>query len=180
MARSAASTVEGYLAELPADRRAALEKVRAVIRKRLPPGYEESVGWGMISYGIPLSRYPDTYNGQPLCVAAIASQKSHMAVYLMSVYGDPELERWFADAYAKSGKKLDMGKSCVRFTRVEDLALDVIGQTIARVGVDDFIARYEAARAKPARKAPATKPAAKKSPAKKPVKKPAARRSAMP
>ena len=182
MVGSAATTVKDYLASLPPDRRAALEKVRSVIRKNLPRGYEEGVGWGMICYSIPLKRYPDTYNGQPLGIAALASQKNHMAVYLMGVYGDPQVERWFVDAYRKSGKTLDMGKSCVRFTRVEDLPLDVIGKTIAKVSVEDFIAHYEATRGKkkvrvrkPAPKAVSTP--ARKTPAKRAVTKTARARA---
>jgi hypothetical protein len=144
--QSNAATVKAYLDSLPDDRRAALAKVRAVIRKNLPAGFAESMQFGMIGYGVPLSRYPDTYNGAPLCLAALASQKNFMTLYLMSVYGDPATERWFKDAYAKSGKKLDMGKSCVHFKRVEDLPIEVIGEAIARTSVDEFIARYEASR----------------------------------
>ena len=144
--QSSAPTVKAYLESLPDDRRAALSKVRSVIKKNLPAGFKEGMLFGMIGYQIPLSRYPETYNGQPLCVAGLASQKTGMSLYLMSVYGDRELERWFKDAYAKAGKKLDMGKSCVRFKRLEDLPLEVIGATIARVSVDGFIATYEKSR----------------------------------
>ena len=146
-----------YLDGLPPDRRAAISKVRAVIRKHLPRGYQEGIGWGMLWYSIPLARYPDTHNGQPLGIAALGSQKNYMAIYLMGVYSDPEVARWFADAYRKSGKTLDMGKSCVRFRKVDDLPLDVIAKTIARVSVEDFIAQYEATRGK--KKTPSRKPA---------------------
>ncbi|HEU0036736.1 MAG TPA: DUF1801 domain-containing protein [Kofleriaceae bacterium] len=142
----AATTVASYLAALPADRKAAIARVRETINANLPDGYEEGIQYGMISWYVPLSRYPDTYNGQPLALASLASQKSHMALYLISVYGDPELARWFRQAFADAGKKLDMGKSCVRFKTLDALALDVIGETIAKVSVDDFIARQEAIR----------------------------------
>lgn len=163
MVSSTETSVEGYLASLPADRRDAIEAVRRVVRESLPTGYEEAMQYGMIGYGVPLSRYPDTYNGLPLTIAALASQKQHMALYLHCVYAEPELSRWFEARYRETGKKLDMGKSCLRFKRLDDLPLDVIGETIARVPVDDLIASYERARA-----APPKKPAAKKkAPAKK-------------
>ena len=148
MVKSGAATVEAYLAELPAERREAVETVRRTILANLPDGYEEQMSFGMIGYVVPLSRYPDTYNKQPLALAALASQKRHMAVYLNNVYGDPATLEWFTAAYAASGKRLDMGKSCVRFKRLADLPLDVIGETIARTSLDDFIAFYESARSK--------------------------------
>lgn len=163
--RAQETTVEAYLAALPAGRRAAIAKVRDAIRAKLPPGFEEGMQYGMISYHVPLSRYPDTYNGQPLGLAALASQKQHMAVYLMAVYSDPALETWFVDRYRASGKKLDMGKSCVRFKELEDLPLDVIGETLAKVSVDRLIATHEAARA--GAKTPTKKPSSKKATAKK-------------
>jgi uncharacterized protein YdhG (YjbR/CyaY superfamily) len=141
-------TVAEYLAALPADRRAALTAIRAAIRKKLPKGYEEGIQYGMIGYYIPLSRYPDTYNGAPLLVAALASQKNHMAVYLQCVYGDSKLRTWFEKAFRDAGKKLDMGKSCVRFRRLDDVPTDVIAEAISRVGVDDYIAIYEKSRRK--------------------------------
>jgi len=153
---SSAASVEQYLASLPADRRDAIARVREVVNANLPAGYEEGIQFGMIGWYVPLARYPQTYNGQPLGVAALASQKNHMALYLMSVYGDPALETWFRKAFAAAGKKLDMGKSCVRFKQLDALPLAVIGETIAKVPVDAFLARYEAvmgARAKPAAKA---------------------------
>ena len=148
MGQGMASSAEEMIAALPPDRAAAIARVREVILANLPPGYRESVRSGMIGYGIPLERYPDTYNGQPLAYAALANQKNHMALYLMSVYGSPDEERWFRARYAATGKKLDMGKACVRFKRVEDLPLDLIGETIARTPVDRYIAGYEAARRK--------------------------------
>lgn len=128
---------------MPPDRAKAILEVRKVIRQNLPRGYKEGMLWGVIGYHVPLSRYPDTYNGQPLLYAGLASQKNYMAVYLTSVYSDKETEKWFREKYKKSGKKLDMGKSCLRFRRVEDLPLDVIGAAIAKLSVDQFIERIE-------------------------------------
>ena len=148
MATSRATTVENYLEELPAERRAVISAVRDAIRKKLPKGYREAMNWGMISYEIPLEVYADTYNGQPLLYAALAAQKNNYAVYLTSLYQDPADEKRFRDEFAKAGKKLDMGKSCVRFKRLEDLPLDVIGRAIAATPPEKFIARYESSRKK--------------------------------
>lgn len=145
--RSEATTVDQYLAELPDDRRAALEEVREVILANLPEGYQESMNWGMISYEIPLERYPDTYNKKPLGYAGLASQKNHMAVYLMNIYSSEETATTFEEQYRATGKRYDVGKSCVRFRRIDDLPLDLIGSTIAATSVDQCIATYEAARA---------------------------------
>lgn len=148
MASSKATTVSAYLAELPPDRRKAIAAVRAVIRKHLPEGYKESMGYGMICYSVPLARYPGTYNGQPLCYAALAAQKGYCSVYLMGVYGDTAQAKAFRAGFAKAGKKLDMGKSCVRFKTADDLPLDVIGEAIAATPVEAFIATYEKGRRK--------------------------------
>lgn len=148
MVSSKAMTVDAYLATLADDRREAIAKVREVILARLPAGYEEGMQYGMIGYYVPLARFPDTYNGQPLGVAALASQKQYMSLYLNAVYGDPEVEAWFVERYRASGKKLDMGKSCVRFKTLADLPLELIGETIARVPVEQLLARYEAVRGK--------------------------------
>ena len=146
MASTSAETVEAYLDELPPDRRAVISTVRDTIRKQLPEGYRETMSWGMITYEVPLERYPDTYNGQPLMYAALAAQKNHYAVYLTGLYQDPEDEKRFRAEFAKAGRKLDMGKSCVRFRKLEDLPLDVIGRTIASTPPEKFIKRYEASR----------------------------------
>ena len=146
MARSEAKTVEEYLDELTDDRRETVEAVRDVVNSNLPDGYEETVQFGMISYVVPLDRYPKTYNRQALQYAALASQKNYVSLYLMNVYGNEETERWFVDRYRASGKRLDMGKACVRFKSIDDLPLDLIGETIARTPVDDFIDLYETAR----------------------------------
>jgi hypothetical protein len=144
--RSDATVVEDYLDELPPDRHDAICAVRDVINENLPEGYAESMSSGMIGWGIPLEDYPDTYNGQPLGIAALASQKNHMALYLMGIYADQGLEDWFRQQYAERGLKLDMGRSCVRFKRLEDVPLDVIGEVIRRVAPERFIALYEASR----------------------------------
>ena len=147
MVTSNATSPEEMIAALPPDRRDAIAKVREVIRANLPAGYEEGMQFGMIGWYVPLERYPDTYNKQPLGLAALASQKNYMALYLNTVYGDPETERWFRERFAASGKKLDMGKSCVRFKKLDDLPLDVIAETIARTPVDKYIEGYESVRA---------------------------------
>jgi uncharacterized protein YdhG (YjbR/CyaY superfamily) len=145
--QSKTTTVDQYLAALPDDRRAALEEVRAVILANLPDGYEEAMNWGMISYEVPLERYPTTYNKKPLGYAGLASQKHHMAVYLMEIYSSEANRASFEEQYRATGKRYDVGKSCVRFKRIDDLPLELIGRTIAATSVDEYIARYEAARA---------------------------------
>ncbi len=144
--KSAATTVKDYLESLPAERREAIETVRRVILDNLPKGYEESMSLGMLAYSVPLSRLPDTYNGQPLWYAALASQKNYMAVYLMTVYGDKTMEQWFRSRYKACGKKLDMGKSCIRFKKLDDLPLDLIGEVIAKVPLDVWVERYKQSR----------------------------------
>ncbi len=143
MVQSKAQTVKEYLAELPPDRRKEIETLRKVILANLPKGYEECMSYGMIGYVIPLSRYPETYNKQPLAIAALASQKNYMSVYLMCVYGEKQYMEWFKKSFEASGKKLDMGKSCVRFKKSDDLPLDVIGEAIAKVSVENYIKFYE-------------------------------------
>ena len=162
-----ATSVSAYLSSLPPDERADIRKVRSVIRKNLPKGFKEDVQWGMICYTIPLSRYSDTYNGQALCYAALAAQKNYHAVYLMNVYGNKVTEKWFRAQYKASGKRLDMGKSCVRFKRADDLPLDLIGEAIARTSVDDYILNYEKSRRGTKSRAKAAKKSARKKAVKK-------------
>lgn len=147
MARTKATTVKDYLAALPDDRRKVLAKVRSVIRKHLPKGYEEKLTYGIISYQVPLKTLPDTYNGQPLCYAALAAQKHHNALYLMCAYGSEKQRSALEDAFTKAGKKLDMGKSCVRFHDADDLPLPAIGKLIASVPPAKYIEKYRASRA---------------------------------
>lgn len=148
MARSKAETVKEYLDELPADRRKEIARVRSVVRKHLPKGYREGMNFGMISYEIPLERYPDTYNKQPLGYAGLAAQKNYNTLYLMGAYADPELRRRLEDAFEESGLKMDMGKSCLHFRTAADLPLDAIGEVIGAMPPEAMIARYEAARKK--------------------------------
>ena len=151
--QSKAATVAEYIASLPPDRREAVEAVRAVILKNLDKGYGEGMSYGMMGYFVPHSIYPAGYHcdpKQPLPFAGIASQKQGISVYLMGLYiggdegsGEETAEsRWFRDAWAKTGKKLDMGKSCVRFKKLEDVALDVLGEAIRRVPAKLYIERY--------------------------------------
>lgn len=148
--QSKAASVEEYLASLPEDRRAAVEAVRAVVRKNLDPKIEEGMSYGMIGWYVPHSVYPAGYHcdpKQPLPFGGLASQKAHMSLYLMALYLPGDLADWFRQEWAKSGKKLDMGKSCIRFKKVEDLALDVIGKAVKRVTAKKYIAVYEGLRA---------------------------------
>jgi hypothetical protein len=146
MAVSKASTVAAYLKSLPPAQRRVVATVRNVVRKHLPKGYREAMGFGMITYGIPLKTYPNTYNGQPLCYAGLAAQKRHYALYLMGAYADPENGKKLAAGFKARGKKLDMGKSCLRFTSLDDLPLDVIGETIASTPPEQMIAYFEKSR----------------------------------
>ncbi|HYN82844.1 MAG TPA: DUF1801 domain-containing protein [Gemmatimonadaceae bacterium] len=140
--------VEDYLASLPDNQRAVLEPVRDTVRKNLPKGYEELMQGKFITYVIPRSRYPKTYNGQPLQYAALAAQKNYYTLYLMVPYGDEKELAQLQDGFRKAGKKLDMGKSCIRFKKLDDLPLDVIGESVARTSVDDYIRGYESVKRK--------------------------------
>ena len=148
MATSKAATVEEYLAELPEDRREVVSAVRDLVLRNLPEGYRESMAFGMIGYGIPLERYPDTYNGQPLAYAGLAAQKNYYALYLLGAYQDSEQEKQLRETFRAEGKKLDMGKSCIRFKKLDDLPLEALGRIIASTPPEAHIAAYEAARSK--------------------------------
>jgi len=164
--QSKATTVEQYLAELPEDRRAALQAVRQVILKNLDKDYEEGMGYGMMGYFVPHRMFPAGYHcdpKQPLPFAGLASQKNYMSVYLMCTYGESGEEKWFRAAWAKTGKKLDMGKSCIRFKKLEDLALDVIGEAIRRVPAKAYIEHYQSVMQKTSSRSAAPKPAPAKS-----------------
>lgn len=137
--RSDAKTIQQYLAEMPPERREAIEKVRETILKNLPSGYEEALNWGMITYQVPLEVYPDTYNKKPLMYAALANQKNHMAVYLTAIYMDEKLNQDFEKSYRETGKRYDVGKSCVRFRKLDDLPLPVIADSIRSMEMDEFI-----------------------------------------
>ena len=142
--QSDATTVEEYLASLPEDRRAALQAVRKTILGNLPDGYGEVMNWGMITYEVPLETCPDTYNGKPLMYAALGSQKNHMAVYLTGIYMDDGAREEFEARYRDTGKRMDMGKSCVRFRKLEDLPLPLIGEAIGQIPADEFVERVKA------------------------------------
>ncbi len=132
-------TVKEYLAWLPEDRRKPIEAVRKVILKNLPKGFVESMGYGMITYEVPLAVYPDTYNKKPLMYAALGSQKNYMAAYLMCGYGNPKIAAELKAGFEKAGKKLDAGKSCIRFNKLEDLALDAIGKAVASCSLENYL-----------------------------------------
>jgi hypothetical protein len=171
-----AKTVDAYLASLPADRRVAVAAVREVIRANLDEGYEEGIQYGMIGYYVPHRLFPAGYHTdptQPLPFAALASQKNHMSLYLMGVYcgcaegpgGETGDARWFREAWARTGKKLDMGKSCVRFKKLDQVALEVVGEAIRRIPAKTYVRRYEqvlAGTKRGARTARAAKPATKR------------------
>lgn len=140
------STVTQFLAHLPSERRREVRRVRAVIRDHLPDGYEEAVSRNMLVYQVPLSRYPDTYNRQPLWYVALASEKSYLSLHLMSIYGDAGEARRLKERFKAAGKKLDMGKACIHFRIADDLPLAVIGSVVARVPVDRWVAIAQAAR----------------------------------
>ena len=142
MPRSKATTISKYLSELPKQRRDVVAAVREMVLRHLPAGYQETMNWGMITYEVPLSRHAGTGSGQPLCYASLAAQKNYYALYLMSA-GNPKHAKRLQEGFAKAGKKLDMGKSCVRFKELEDLPLDVIAEVVARVPVKNYIARVE-------------------------------------
>ena len=140
---SDAATVQDYISELPEERQFAISTVRKIIMENLPEGYEEVMNWGMITYQVPLSDYPDTYNKKPLMYAALASQKNHMAVYLIGIYMDDQTRQGFEAKYLATGKKYDVGKSCVRFRKLEDLPLPLIGEAIAAYSVDAFVNQWK-------------------------------------
>jgi hypothetical protein len=142
------ATVTEFLASLPAERRKAISRVRSVVRKHLPAGYKEVMCLGMITYEVPLKVYPDTYNGQALWYVAIGAQKNYMTLYLMNAYGDPALQQKLTAGFKAAGKKLDMGKACIRFKAADDLALDAVGDIVASTSLDQFVAKAKAARAR--------------------------------
>jgi hypothetical protein len=166
---SNAKTVEAYLESLPADRREALTAVRRAIRDAMDPDYSEDMQYGMIGYAVPHRVFPAGYHcdpAQPLMFAALASQKGHMSLYLMSVYMDPGDLAWFQDAWQATGRRLDMGKSCIRFRSLADVPLDVVAEAIRRMPAQRYVELYLKNLAGQ-RSKPRAKPAAKsKSPAK--------------
>ncbi len=168
--QSKAATVEEYLKSLPEDRRESISAIRDVIRKNLGKGFEEGMTYGMIGYYVPHSIYPAGYHcdpSKPLPYINLASQKNHLSLYMMGLYVGPDKGKRFVDAWKKTGKKLDIGKVCIRGKKLDDFALDVIGDTVSRVSVEEYIKVFEAAikgagKAKAARKAAKNTTAAKK------------------
>ncbi len=145
--QSKATTVDAYLAELPEDRKKAISKLRKVIKKNLPKGFKEGMGYGMAGWSVPHSLYPPGYHCTPelpLPFMGIASQKHFIAIYHMGVYADPKLLKWFTDAHAKaSPKKLDMGKSCIRYKKPEDIPYKLIGELASKITPEEWIEIYE-------------------------------------
>lgn len=146
MVSSTATTVADYLAELPPERAAVVAHIRDLVNRALPDGYREGIGYGMIGWIVPLEAYPDTHNGQPLAYVGLAAQKNHFSLYLNCVYASRERTERLKAAFAAAGKTLDMGKSCIRFKRIDQLAEDVLAAEIASVTPAEFIAIYEGAR----------------------------------
>ena len=144
--KSDAATVEQYLRELTPERREAVSAVREVVLANLPAGYEEIMDFGMIAYVVPLERCPKTYNGHPLMYAALASEKRYISVHLMNIYADEASRQWFLDRYEATGKRLNMGKSCVRFRTLADMPLELIGEAVGRVPMEEWVGFYEASR----------------------------------
>jgi hypothetical protein len=139
MASSPSPEVRTFLAALPQERRRELERVRDCIVQNLPRGYEESLAGKILAYQVPLADYPDTYNGQPLWYVGLAAQKHYLSLYLMCAYGSPDHARRLKEGFAAAGKKLNMGKSCIRFRTADDLALDVIGELVASMPMKRWI-----------------------------------------
>ncbi len=146
--RTSSSAAMDFLAALPADRRAAMETVRDTILRNLPAGYEEAMAGDVLAYQVPLAIYPDTYNGHPLWYVALASQKHHLSLYLMSAYGDARHLRRLQEGSKAAGKKLDMGKACIRFRQADDLALELIGELVASIPMDQWVAMARSVRAR--------------------------------
>jgi len=148
MAKSAATTPAEYLRELAPDRRAAIKATRELVLDHLPRGYVEHMSYGMLCYSIPLERYPDTYNKQPLGYIAIAAQKEYNALYLMGCYADSAQEKKLREAYRSAGRKIDMGKSCLRFKSYEELPAETLAELIGEITPEKLIAIHEKAHGK--------------------------------
>ena len=149
MFQSKAKTVTAYLAGLSPERRNAVAAVRRMIKRHLPEGYREVMNWGAITYEVPLRTYPTTYNGQPLCYVALAAQKAHISLYLMVAYGNRALTQRLREGFRAAGKRLDMGKACIRFRSADDLALDTVAEVIASTPIERYITAAEAVRTRP-------------------------------
>lgn len=144
-----AETVKEYLEQIPIERLAAVKKLRAIIKKNIPKGFKECIGYGMPAYVVPLSTYPDGYHCKadtPLPFVSFASQKNFIAVYHMGIYADKKIMDWFVKEYPKhSDRKLDMGKSCIRFKKIEEIPFELIGELMTKMSPESWIATYEKA-----------------------------------
>ncbi len=145
--QSKASTPEQYIAELPEDRKEVMQKLRDIVKKNLPKGFEETMQYGMLGYVVPHNIYPDGYHCNPkdaLPFMALASQKNHIGFYHMGIYSDPDLMKWFMEEYPKHATgKLDMGKSCIRFKNPKKIPFELLGELTTKVSVAEWIAKYE-------------------------------------
>ena len=137
------TTVAAYLASLTPEKRAVIIEARAFVNKHIPSGYAEFMNWGVINWGIPLEEFPDTYNGQPLCYVGLGAQKSYSSFYLMAAYDGSDGAKLLADAFAKAGKRLDMGKCCLRFKALDDLELTSVAKLIAKSTPKQYLAYYK-------------------------------------
>lgn len=146
--QSEAQTVAQYLKSLPPERSEVVKKIRKIVNENIQSGFQETMRWGMISWEIPLKTYPNTYNKQPLNYIGLAAQKNAYSLYLMSCYVTDKVRQEFEATYQKTGKRLDMGKSCIRFKKIEDLPLELVAKYIARYDVNEFIDIYEKSRAR--------------------------------
>ena len=144
--QSQAATTDEYLNQLPEERRAVMSAVLDVLRQSMPAGYAETMSWGMVSFEIPLATYPNTYNKKPLVYCALAAQKNGYSLYLMGCYGSPIAREKFETGYRESGKRMDLGKACVRFRKLDDLPLDVVANSVASITPAEYIAAYEQSR----------------------------------
>lgn len=145
--QSKATTPDQYIAELPEDRKEIMQKLREIVKKNLPKGFEETMQYGMLGYVVPHSIYPDGYHCNPkdaLPFMALASQKNHIGFYHMGIYSDPDLMKWFTEEYPKhASNKLDMGKSCIRFKNPKNIPFELLGELTTKISVDEWIAKYE-------------------------------------
>ena len=151
MVQSKAATAQQYIQELPAEKRSVVEKVRRVILDNLPKGYEEMMQYGMLSYAVPLSVYPSGYGRDkktPLMYLGLAAQKNFYVIHSIALYADSKLLEWFTIEYKKSGKKLDMGKGCIRFKKLEDLPLELIAKLAAKIKPEQYAEIYDKLRSK--------------------------------
>lgn len=145
--RSEATTVQQYLDELDPEQRAQIEPVYRAVRDAMPDGYDETMAWGMITWSVPLEDFPDTYNGEPLAYVSLAAQKRHNALYLMGLFTDSVQANEFRERWTEDGRRLDMGKSCLRFRKADDLRMDLVTEAVATTPPEAMIALHERAHA---------------------------------